>query len=630
MADEDQVNSGAPMPEGDFFERMPKELEALANWQGNLVEFWKRYAGLIGRISHASVVMVAVKSTTGDGNWKRLSQWEASDANNQHKALFRGQVPGAADYCTKEGVVCRPLSADADAPGATEFTLAISLPLKASRDTFVVVSLLEGSNESKARDTLLRQLLVAELPNQLLLRQSASRARDDVQKIASVLDLVAQVSPEQAFLSSAIAFCNAMAGKHQCERVSLGWVEGDGIRLQAMSHTERFDRKMEAIQLLEAAMEEALDQNEIIVFPAEQDGGPLTRDHAQYQKSEDLKHICSIPLHKGDDVVGVITLERMAGTFAETEVQQIQLPCDLLSYRLQDLKYKDRWFGARMKDGIRDFGAKFFGPEHTLSKLIGILILLGLLAMILIRVPYRVEANFILKSDEVFYQSVPFDSYIEEVFKEAGDPVNQGDALLKLDTDDLELEQSSIIADLNRFKREAEKARAARQLADMRISEALVEQNQARLELVQWRISQATLKSPIDGIMVEGDLKERLGAPVREGEVLFRIARIDRLYVEAEANERDIDDVLGAVDGEIAFVSQPKEKFPISIDRVEPSAVTKTSENVFLIRTAFLENPESWFRPGMSGVAKLNAGKRSLFYIFTHRTVDFLRMFFWW
>jgi multidrug efflux pump subunit AcrA (membrane-fusion protein) len=157
-----------------------------------------------------------------------------------------------------------------------------------------------------------------------------------------------------------------------------------------------------------------------------------------------------------------------------------------------------------------------------------------------------------------------------------------------------------------------------------------VEQNQARLELVQWRISQATLKSPIDGIMVEGDLKERLGAPVREGEVLFRIARIDRLYVEAEANERDIDDVLGAVDGEIAFVSQPKEKFPISIDRVEPSAVTKTSENVFLIRTAFLENPESWFRPGMSGVAKLNAGKRSLFYIFTHRTVDFLRMFFWW
>ncbi len=630
MANEDHVNHEESMPEGEFFQHVPKELETLANWQGSLVDFWKRYAGLMGRISNASVVTVAVKSSGDGSNWKRLSQWEASATNNTHKAVFRGHVQGAAEYCSKEGIVCRPLASDADAATSTEFTLAIPLPLKASRDTFVVVSLLETSNESIARDVLLRQLLVAELPNQLLLRQSASRAKDDVQKIAGVLDLVAQVSPEQAFLSSAMAFCNAMAGKHQCERVSLGWMEGDGIRLHAISHTERFDRKMEAIQLLETAMEESLDQDEIIVYPTDQDHGPLTRDHAQYSKAQDLKHICSLPLHKGDEIVGVLTLERTVGTFAETEVQQIQLSSDLLSYRLQDLKWKDRWFGARLKDSIKNVGSKFVGPEHTLSKLVSILLIFGMLALILIRVPYRVEANFILKSDEVFYQSVPFDSYIKEVFKEAGDSVNQGDPLLKLDTDDLELEQSSIIADLNRFKREAEKARASRQLADMRISEALVEQNQARLELVQWRISQAMLKSPIDGIMVEGDLKERLGAPVREGEVLFRIARIDRLYVEAEANERDIDDVIGAVDGEIAFVSQPKKKFPITVDRVEPSAVTKTSENVFLIRSAFLETPETWFRPGMSGIAKLDAGKRSLFYIFTHRTVDFLRMFFWW
>jgi hypothetical protein len=32
----------------------------------------------------------------------------------------------------------------------------------------------------------------------------------------------------------------------------------------------------------------------------------------------------------------------------------------------------------------------------------------------------------------------------------------------------------------------------------------------------------------------------------------------------------------------------------------------------------------------MSGVCKLPVEKRTLFWIFTHRTVDFLRMFFWW
>jgi len=36
-----------------------------------------------------------------------------------------------------------------------------------------------------------------------------------------------------------------------------------------------------------------------------------------------------------------------------------------------------------------------------------------------------------------------------------------------------------------------------------------------------------------------------------------------------------------------------------------------------------------WWRPGMAGVAKIHVGHRSFLWILTHRTVDFLRMFFW-
>ena len=365
-------------------------------------------------------------------------------------------------------------------------------------------------------------------------------------------------------------------------------VEGDGIRLRAISRTERFDRKMESAQLLEAAMEECLDQGEVLVFPTQNDHGPLLRDHQVYQRHEDLRFLCSIPMAQGEETVGVLSCERSVGAFTEAEIQQMQLTCELLGYRLADLKLKDRWLGARMKDGVKEFSARLLGPEQTWVKLISILMFLGIVALFLIHVPYRVEANFILKSDEAYYQSVPFDSYIESVFKEAGDVVAAGEPVLKLDTDSLELEEASVLADLNRFRREAEKARASRQLADMRISEALEAQNQAQLELIQWRIQQATLTSPIDGLLVEGDLKERLGAPVGEGEVLLRIARIDQLYVEANSDERDVDEILTAETGEIAFVSQPKVKFPVAIVRVEPSAVAKTGENVFVVRADFV------------------------------------------
>jgi hypothetical protein len=82
--------------------------------------------------------------------------------------------------------------------------------------------------------------------------------------------------------------------------------------------------------------------------------------------------------------------------------------------------------------------------------------------------------------------------------------------------------------------------------------------------------------------------------------------------------------------GEIAFVSRPDLKFPIQVQRIDPVSVTEEGVNVYLIRAAFPEEVSPWWRPGMSGVAKINVGKRNILWIFTHRTIDFLRIFFWW
>jgi len=51
---------------------------------------------------------------------------------------------------------------------------------------------------------------------------------------------------------------------------------------------------------------------------------------------------------------------------------------------------------------------------------------------------------------------------------------------------------------------------------------------------------------------------------------------------------------------------------------------------VFLVRCEFQKGVEKWWRPGMSGLCKLNVGRRTLWWILTHRTVDFLRMKLWW
>ena len=102
------------------------------------------------------------------------------------------------------------------------------------------------------------------------------------------------------------------------------------------------------------------------------------------------------------------------------------------------------------------------------------------------------------------------------------------------------------------------------------------------------------------------------------------------MYVELKVDERDVHEVTGSATGEIAFVSRPDQKFPVKVERIDPVAVVEEEGNVFLVRAVFSEEAASWWRPGMSGVAKVNVGKRNVLWILTHRTIDFLRMFLWW
>ena len=259
-----------------------------------------------------------------------------------------------------------------------------------------------------------------------------------------------------------------------------------------------------------------------------------------------------MPLRLDDKPVAVLTCERQAKAFSETELRQLRLACDQAVRRLSELKLQDRWFGARWASAAQEQLAKTVGPEHTWAK---VLALLGVAVLVLLLLPiftYRVQGNFVVRSDDVSYLTAPFDGYIRSVPVRPGDPVKAGAPLLSFDTADLELEEAAALADYNRYLREAEKARAEAEnsrvktasLADMRISQALADQAKARLDLARYRISQAQLKAPFDAVLIEGDQRQRVGAPIKQGESLFKVARIDTQYIEAEINERDVAEIL--------------------------------------------------------------------------------------
>ena len=70
-----------------------------------------------------------------------------------------------------------------------------------------------------------------------------------------------------------------------------------------------------------------------------------------------------------------------------------------------------------------------------------------------------------------------------------------------------------------------------------------------------------------------------------------------------------------------------KEKERIAREKKEKE---KKEKNIFVVRLQPDAAPLDWWRPGMTGLCKITVEKRTLWWIFTHRTTDFLRLKLWW
>jgi len=603
-------------------------LESMRRFEGPPGAFWPAFLEGAVRLAGATFGLLMVRGPDEEA-WKSLTVWPAQGVQGAKAKDLRDRVEDIARTSAEQGSAWED-GGPKPHGRSNGVVLGVRLVLEEKDRVSVGVFYFEKGSPLSLEEIATRLKLVADIPAAYQVGRMARQARSDVVHFAEALDLMVLLNAEKRYLAAAMTLCNELASRYRSDRVSLGWIKGAYVRLQAISHMERFEKKMDVVQSLEAAMEETFDQDEEILWPRPEGNHAVVREHEAFSREQGSPYMVSVPVRVDDEPVGVVTCERSGEPFSEDEVRGLRVLCDQSARRLSDLKRHDRWFGARAAVSLREGLGKLLGVEHTFAKLLGLVMAAALAFLIFGQWSYRVEAPFVLKTDDVAFLPAPFDGYIHEVHVKVGDLVDEMNPLLSLDIRELLLEESMAIANQNRYAREAEKARAQNALADMRVALALEEQARARLKMVRFHIDRAEVKAPFAGIVVEGELKELLGAPVRKGDVLFKVARIDKMYSELKVDERDVHEVSEGASGEIAFVSRPDLKFPIRVERLDPVAVAGEEGNEFLVRCHFPEEAAAWWRPGMSGVAKIDAGRRNLFWILTHRTLDFIRLWLWW
>ena len=464
----------------------------------------------------------------------------------------------------------------------------------------------------------------------LFLRQEVATRVSTQSRPQIALELAAIVFEHDRFQAVATALVTELATRLACERVSLGCVRGTRVYLHAVSHSAHFNKKTNLARAIEAAMDEALDQEATMTYPRPPDAAfQITRAHETLVRQHGAGTICSVLLPRDGRIIGVLTLERPTDDPFDTATVELCEAVGMLVGPVLDFKRReDRWLASKAAETLLTQLGRLLGPRYLGRKLgaIGLLVVSTFFAVA--KVEYRVAAPTVLEPAIKRVVVAPFVGYIATAPVRAGNVIQTGEVLCSLDDRDLKLERLKWLSQKEQYVRQYQVAMAQHNAALVKIVTAQIAQAEAELALVDDHLSRAQLRAPFAGVVVSGDLSQSIGAPVERGDVLFEVAPLAAYRVILLIDERDIAEVVAGQRGHLVLSAFPTEPLAFAVEQVTPVSVAREGRNYFRVEAHLLHTPAR-LRPGMEGVGKIDIERRLLLWIWTHDALDWLRLLLW-
>jgi biotin carboxyl carrier protein len=541
----------------------------------------------------------------------------------------RGHLAAASEQALQEGRgVVQPIEqADPDARGPR---YQLAYPIRLDGQMRGVVSVEIDWRAEPQLQAAMRDLQWGSGWLEVLLRRHSDPKEAARLKRKLALDLVSTLLEQSGLRSSTAAFTTELATQLGCDRATLGIVKGKRVRVTAVSHSANFDRRANLLRAVEEAMEEAVDQRATVVCPPDRNGPPIVAHaHAVLLRESEAGSAVTFPLVNGDRVVGALTLERREGYLFDLTSLEICEAIASVVGPIVDLKREsEESLPVHAWESTAALWRKLTGEGHPGLKLTAIGVIVVALFFAFASGDYRISANSTVEGVVQRAVAAPFDGYVKEAPLRAGQTVTAGQVIARLDDRDLVLERVKLASQRDQYDKQYREAMANHDRAQTEIVGAQIAQADAQIALTEEQLQRVTLTSPLDGLIVSGDLSQSLGSPVQQGQVLFEIAPLDGYRVALQVDERDIGEVSVGLKGDLMVASMPRERFAFTVTSITPINTAKDGRNFFKVE-ARLDDVNARLRPGMEGVGKIYVDERKLVWIWTHSLTDWLRMFIW-
>ncbi len=476
------------------------------------------------------------------------------------------------------------------------------------------------------------QSFINSLPHldQLLNPQFHGQSRE-LKSLELITRMLATALTESDLQSSITALSTELATGFKCDQVAFGLWKNTSTQVIGLSHHSGITQHQALIKEIADLMDEAIDQQAISSYPT----NALTKTHIHLiHRDFSRRHaghaVCTIPLFHAQQPVGALTfIHSEKKPFTVGTMERLEhLACFLAPIIAMQNALAQPWyqqiFGA-VKSALKGLRR----GEH--KWLWALAIAGGLFAAFgtVYHVPFQVTAKARIEGAIQRTVTAPTEGYLKQVFVQPGDRVQQGQPLVELDDRDLQIEKRKLESEIKQHQSSYSAALASRDRAKMAIANAKIAETKAYLDLVDQQLSRIHLTAPFTGIVIDGDLTQSLGAPVKTGDTLLTLAPVNDYRVITEISERDIRFIDSGEQGELMLSANPGERLPIVIEKINPMAKVIDGQNSFEARAQVSPEHHLGLRPGLVGYARIRVDERPLLWVMGRESLAWLKLQIW-
>lgn len=449
---------------------------------------------------------------------------------------------------------------------------------------------LEPQSPARAHAAVAADMLLAQAPRQA----------------AALLSLHAQALAHERFEPAATAVLAELAVLLDCDRVSLGWRDGSATRIAAVSHGADLGAREAVPRAIADAMDEAIDQGLSVMHPLPRGSSALiTLAHAQLARANGQASILTVPVAGVRHKPGAMLFERREAFDAAS--LELARDAALFVAPVLELKHRlDASLAARVQSVLH---------HRSLARRPW---LLAAAALFFVFALWPVSQDVVsparLEAEVQRVISAPIDGFVRSVEVRPGEAVKEGQLLLTLDRAELALERDKWAAEIAQADKQYRDALSKDEAAPIVLARSKLEQASSQYELVLRQLARTNLRAPFDGVLIGGDLSQRVGMPVKRGQELLTLAPQQVVRVVAEVDEQDIAALQVGQPARVLFSAHAGEALNFEITRVSPVATVLDGRNLFEVEGRLLSANAvelASLRPGLRGVARITTDNRS-------------------